>query len=422
MASLDSMQGHGNLQVLEAVSYFLCPIKADSGIMGKLEEFFEKQARDICGEEFLKPEEKRIRFLNNQQLGGAEKKIVFGKNMKIECEVKTNLAWLPNGENYWVVLILQVQLGCGVAPISMEDLLRFNVGFRKTQGLPESQDSPIKIPIEELMLEGENPASKLYEIIADETLGNIMGDRDRKYYKPLKNLTKAVLLSYGKFSRPLNDEELFQFGSVAYPGETINPKWLKKFEENFFDRWEMDGWRCCVYSYSMVYAFGAEGHDDNYEKKNRGNYLEMGVGITIQRAWLQEFIQKVQVAKPEEIRQCHDELVRMQGYLGVKWTAEGTQRMILEEMWRKATGLDKRITEVTELLKQKIDLLEATKTDELNRKVIILQRILGFLAGAQIGVALHNVFWSLILWGLIGLVLCWILTIPKVIEWLKRKF
>jgi uncharacterized membrane protein len=74
--------------------------------------------------------------------------------------------------------------------------------------------------------------------------------------------------------------------------------------------------------------------------------------------------------------------------------------------------VDDRFAEVVQLLEQKVDLLEAeateqlnTKTERLNDTVFYLQPVFGLLAGAQVGVALQPTFFGLVQGALGGLLL-----------------
>ena len=100
----------------------------------------------------------------------------------------------------------------------------------------------------------------------------------------------------------------------------------------------------------------------------------------------------------------------MRSRFGVRWTPEGTQRMTIEELWRKASGVDDRIAEVTQLLEQKVDMLEAEATERLNSAVFVLQVVLGALAGGQIGASFEPKLLTCSIGLVVGGFLCWLVS------------
>jgi hypothetical protein len=384
-------------QLLEAVSIFLWPLRCDKAAVRRLEERWQECT---AGAERLSEEE--IRLFHDP--GWGKETVEFGESLKIHVTVCPRAAWVPGAE--WVVLVLEARLdpnGSGVSRLGLDGLLTFHVGFRRVQGNPEPQDSFFDMNVSDLMLSDGTPAADVYQRYAGVIL-------DGAPFRPLEHLKKAVLLSYARFDRLLEDQELYRLGSVAYPREPITEEWSARLADQLFDRWKAAGWRCFVYSYSLVYAL-----DGSYPGRQDGrilqrllsDYVKMGVAIAMERAWLQEFPRRLREAQDLKLlRLCHQELVWMQSRFGVRWTPEGTQRMKIEELWRRTSGVDDRLAEVAQVLEQKVEVLEAVTAERLNAALLALQGLLGFLAGAQVGVALYSTWLGIAVGGIVGLLLC----------------
>jgi hypothetical protein len=389
-------------QVLEAVSVFLCPLVPDEGVVDRL----ETRWRTCEPAEAATRAEDDIRLFHDP--AWEEACFDFGKNGISQVVVNPRAAWVPT--HPWMVLVLEAQLRPGAEKsLSFDDLLTFNVEFRRMRGEPEPQDSFFAGETPHLFLADGVPASHLYERLAHAIAGSFV---------PLPNLSKAVVLSYAQFDRLLNDTELYRFGSIAYPHEPITPAWVAQQADRIFDRWKDAGWRCFVYSYSLIYALDAQYQardDTSIRQRFLRDYVKMGVAIAMQRAWLQEFPQRLRDTQDlPTLRRHHEELVRTQSRFGVRWTPEGTQRMQLEQAWRQAAGVDERLAEVTQLLEHKIDLLEANATDQLNTALLALQLLFGAFTGAQIGLdlvpkqGLPLTLLGLAGGGVFGLLICWL--------------
>lgn len=387
-------ENHNPPQVLDTACIFLCPIKMEAegpASIAALEGAWQTKGsqHDVSDSIHL------FAFPEHSQ------SIRFSKH-NIACSILPRIGCSPIC--HWGVLILEVQPK--EFPMSFVDLLNFNVGFRRTQGDHEMQDSFFGTDLGDLKLSDGSAPSLVYERMAEKILG-------QGGYHPLPRLTKALLLCYAKVDRSLSDEELYRLGSVAYPNEPTSPEWVSRMQENVFDRWKPSGLRGFIYSYSLVYALANtfQGRDDQAIRAGFLNeYLKMGVALAIQRAWLQEFPDKVrQASNIDDLRDAHREMVAMQSHFGFLWTSEGTQRMRIEQMWRKTTGVDERMNDVKTLLEQKIGLEEAQetailnkKTADLNIKIFILQLIFGIIYGSQIGVALRPDLMGIVQGGLIG--------------------
>lgn len=374
-------------QVLDAVSVFICPIKIGKIDRKSLENGW--QARSLEYQNVSHND--KTETIQLYAFPNLKETIQFSTK-KIECTILPYIGFAKISD--WAVIALEIRFNNSGFPLSFEDLLLFNVGFRRTQGEPEQQDSFFGTNPDDLKLADGKSSSSIYSNLAQQIIGE---------YKPLDKLTKALLLSYAKFSHSLSDDDLYRFGSVAFPNEPATEEWTAQMRENIFDRWKSSGWRCFVYSYSLIYALAnsvsfAGRQDERIQCSFLQEYFRMGISIAIQRAWLQEFFAKIQKASNMDIiRKCHDEMVSMESHFGLTWTAEGTQRVRIEQLWRKATGVDDRMTEARLLLEQKVAFEEAMeteqltqKTTDLNKMILYLQFIFGIMYGAQIGLAIFD--------------------------------
>lgn len=384
-------------RLLEAVSIFLWPLRCEKAVVQRLEERWKE-----CSGDTGRLSEEEIRLFCDP--GWGKDTVEFGKCLKINVTVCPKVAWVPGAE--WVVLVLETRPGPNGSDgfhLGLDDLLTFHVGFRHMRGSPEPQDSFFEMDVGDLMLSDGTPASEVYQRYA----GIIVNGES---FRPLEYPKKAVLLSYVRCDRLLEDQEMYRLGSVAYPKEPITEEWYAGLANQLFDRWKAAGWRCFAHSYSLVYALSA-GHpgreDGRILQRFLCDYVKMGVAIAIERAWLQEFPVRLREAQDlQALRLCHKELVWMQSRFGVRWTPEGTQRMKIEELWRRASAVDDRLVEVARVLEQKVDVLEAVATERLNTALLALQGLFGFLAGAQVGVGLYPSWLGIAGGGIVGLLLC----------------
>ncbi len=395
-------------KIIEAVSVFIQPLQLESP------DSLNDYKWSKINENGFDDDDIRIVQLKEWQ----EEIIEYG-TIKIQARLLPKIGWIKKCE--WVALIIEAHLNITDNDLYIDDLLSFNVGFRKSRGLPVPDNSHFEMNINNYLLSNGKPCSDIYKRYADEIFG-------MNKYKPLLNLQKSVILSLGRFDRILTDKDLYRFGSVAYPHEQISDEWVNTARENMVDRWIKTGWRCFAYSYSMVYALN-ESYPGRLDDKIRGNFLDKyvrtGVTIALHRAMLQELPLKLKQAESlAEMRKCHQEMARINNYVGVRWTSEGTQNTKIEQIWRKATGIEDRMNEVKLLLEEKIDVYEAQEADRLNNGIFILQIIFGAFYGAQIGLALGSDFVHLILGMVIGLVLIfifiWLEKRIKILERIKK--
>jgi hypothetical protein len=393
--------------VKEAISVFIQPLRLKGG--KKIEDYdwvkssHDSQygtGHDIC----ITPE--NIQW---------EKKIIFlGTERKTRTSLYPTVWWIPERE--WLALVIKADIHAIEDRLSLNDLLTFNVGFRKTIGDPDPDDTQFGVSLNDLKIDGERSCSEIYREYADLILG-------RDCYEPLLNLRKAVVLSYAKFDRILDDGELYRFGTIAFPGEPITPEWLKTIEESTYDRWKVSGWRIFAYSYSMVYALSENSYgrdDEQVRDRFLSDYVKMGVSIAIQRAMLQDYPAKIRNAdRIMEIRKYHKEMAEMSSYFSVRFTSEGTQSMRIEQIWKRSTGIDDRMNETKQLLDQKIEILEADAAAKLNNRLLFLQYIMGTMAGVQIGAAIAKEPIVGVVWGLLGSV-TFMVTVQFLWEFLSK--
>ncbi|MBN2108437.1 MAG: hypothetical protein JW832_13510 [Deltaproteobacteria bacterium] len=392
-------------RVYDAVSIFLAPIKITSSQMKNL----PPSGRELKIIDAIdRHPERRLPLIEYGQ-------------QRINIKLTPKLAYLSNIP--WAALVIQADLIID-EPITFEQLLAFNVGFRQFRGNIKPQDSCFSINPSDfhaaVLGKAENKGvmkapSALYQEYAELLFPQHKGISTFSFLPKLK---KAVVVSYARFDQALNDRDLYRFGTVAYPGEPVDDQWAAGFEQNRFDRWAGANWRCFAHSYSLVFALGQtpEGidrNDNDIKTTFCTDYMAMGASIAIQRAWLQELPETVRNSDDMRgIRACHEQMVMINSLFGLRWTSEGTQRMRIEQLWRRSTGIDDRLHETQKLLNQKIEVRETEAAEKLNNLVMALQIVLGGAAGAQIGLAAYDPkTWSYglagFLWALVILLLIW---------------
>lgn len=401
-----------NPQVLDAVCVFLCPLRVGKEKIHDLEKYWQDKSLP-----FVKEERDPDSIITKYKFPALSSELSFGTK-GLNCSVVPSVAYA--GITDWAVLALEVKFNS--LPISFDDLLLFNVGFRRTQGMPAQQDSFFDTDLKDLILTNGDSAASIYDNFASELFPQ---------HTYLPKLTKAILLSYAKFDEPLTDDDLYRFGTVAFANEPASPQWTAQMKDHVFDRWFSSGWRSFVHSYSLVYALSnalSPRQDESIRVSFLRDYFKIGVSIAIQRAWLQEFLGKIKRVKGlKHMRDYHNELVNLQSYFGTMWTSEGTQRMLIEQMWLTTSGVNVRMSDARLLLEQKVAFEEAIETEnltkgtaKLNRVIYYFQFIFGILYGAQIGLFItKDNLLGTILGGVAGFSM--IVVVLKVIDTLKVK-
>jgi hypothetical protein len=219
----------------------------------------------------------------------------------------------------------------------------------------------------------------------------------------------------------LNDAELYAFGTIAHSDETIDPTWVAKaIQERAYDRWQLAGIRYFVHSYSLVCACSPvdslnSQHVDWPAHIFLEDYVRMGARLALERAELVELRSTLQeVSDLAELRHLRNDWVDFCRVLGVRWTAEGTQRTQIEQLWRQVSGLRKMSEETDHRLDQTIGMFEAQASDRLNRLLTWFQIVVTGLAAAGVTAQITQsegrriaLPWSLGI-GIAALVLSWL--------------
>ncbi len=230
----------------------------------------------------------------------------------------------------------------------------------------ERQDTPVVGPqrLEFALSSGRRPV-QVFEQTAQRVLGA---------FRPPDALKRAVTLSIAQFEHVLSDEELYAFGTIAHSDEVIDPDWAAvAIRQRAYDRWHSIGTRFLVHSYSLVCSC-TSGQNEGTEELNRlgrifvKDYAQIGARLALERAQLLELRSALQdIANLDELRRQRKKWVDSRRVLGVRWTAEGTQRAQIEQLWRQASGLEEMSEEVDRRFEQTVGLFEAGAADRLNR-------------------------------------------------------
>ena len=354
------------LEPFSPVSVFLCPCRVSPGKLRELVAQARSTAPQAGVADLL---ELRFEALEEECLG-------------LKADIQPRLFVLPNLD--WVVLAHVAAL-CPVQgdSIAFEQLLAFNSNFRVSRGELERQDTP-RVGSEKLVFSlssGCRPAD-VFERVATKVLG---------VYESPSALRRTVTLSTACFERALNDAELYAFGTIAHSDEPVDPIWAAKaVQERAYDRWQQAGTRCFVHSYSLVCAYSPAENLTSQQAKRQADifvedYVRMGARLALERAELMELRSALQGADHlAELRRLRREWVDFCRVLGVRWTAEGTQRTQIEQVWRHVSGLGRMSEETDCRFEQTIDMFEAQATERLNRLLTWFQIVVTGLAAAGV--------------------------------------
>lgn len=261
-----------------------------------------------------------------------------------------------------------------------------------------------------------------------------------RYSLPSPETKKAVTLCLARFDRELTSEELYLFGTIGHPDERAEPSRAEaRVRDQSYDRWRCVGLRYFFHNYSLVCAIGPSSQDGgisvdlDWERgKFLKHYVEMGARLALIRARLlelQEDWRDIQGQEMDRLRLFHQNLVDFRNAFGILWTAEGTQRTEVEQMWRKISGLDERAKELEECLEQTLDFYEAQAADKLNRVMAAFQILFVIFAVGQIVVGIvdqNKIFWTVPL-AMVAAIGCWVwllrqrvLPAPQRPQWLVK--
>lgn len=332
--------------------------------------------------------------------------------LDLQIKIQPRLIMLPNLD--WVVLALVAELSpVQGSYITFEQMLAFNSNFRVSRGELERQDTPI-VGLEKLVfrLSSGRCAADVFEQVATKAFG---------VYESPSALRRTVTLSIACFERMLNDDELYAFGTIAHSDELIEPAWAAKaVHERAYDRWQPIGIRYFVHSYSLVCACSPVANLTSQHAKWPDrifleDYVRMGSRLALERAKLLESRSALQkVGDLAELRRLRSEWVDFCRVLGVRWTAEGTQRTQIEQIWRQVSGLGKISEEIDHRFEQTVEMFEAQATDRLNRLLMWFQIVVTGLAAAGVTAEITQsegwriaLFWSLGI-GILATVLSWL--------------
>jgi hypothetical protein len=354
------------LEPFSPVSIFLCPCRVSPRKLSELVAQTRANAPQAGLAELL---EVRFEAFKEECLG-------------LKVDIQPRLFMLPNLD--WVILALAAELSPVQGnSITFEQMLAFNSNFRVCQGELERQDTPT-VGLEKLVfcLSGGRCAADVFEQVATNVLG---------VYESPSALRRTVTLNIACFERMLNDAELYAFGTIAHSDEIIEPTWAAKaVQERAYDRWQPAGIRYFAHSYSLVCACSPV---ENLTSQHVNwpvhifveDYVRMGVRLALERAELLELRPALQeVGDLAELRCLHSNWVDFRRVLGVRWTAEGTQRAQIEQIWRQVSGLGKMSEEIDHRFEQTIETFEAQATDRLNRLLTWFQIVVTGLAAAGV--------------------------------------
>lgn len=354
---------HIVLEPFKPVSVFLCPCHVSPGKLSEL----VTQAK-------AKPTQADRGELLDLSLEAFEEEC-----LGLHVRIQPRLFLLPSLD--WVILALAAEL----SPIqgdslTFEQMLAFNSNFRVCQGELERQDTPT-VGLEKLTfcLSSGRCAADVFEQVATQTLG---------VYDSPSALKRTVTLSIARFERVLNDAELYAFGTIAHSDEMIDPTWAAKaVQERAYDRWRPAGIRFFVHSYSLVCGCASV---ENLMSQHTNwpihifveDYVRMGARLALERAELLELRPALQeVGDLAELRRLRSDWVDFRRVLGVRWTAEGTQRAQIEQVWRQVSGMEKMSEEIDRRFEQTIALFETQAADRLNQLLTWFQIVVtGFVA------------------------------------------
>ena len=363
---IPSPRPHVLLEPFSPVSIFLCPCRVSPDKLNELVAQARATAPQAGVAELL---ELRFEAFKEECLG-------------LQVSIQPRFFMLPNLD--WVILAHVAEL-CPVRgnSFTFEQLLAFNSNFRVSRGELERQDTPTvgleKLPFR--LASGWRPAD-VFDLVAAKLLGA---------YESPSALRRTVTLSIAYFERILNDVELYAFGTIAHSDEPIEPAWaMKAVQERGYDRWQLAGIRYFVHSYSLVCACSPVGnfasqHVDQPVHIFVEDYVRMGARLALERAELLELRSALQeICDLAELRRLRSEWVDFCRVLGVRWTAEGTQRTQIEQVWRQVSGLGKMSEETDRRFEQTIELFEAQATERLNRLLTWFQIVITGLAAAGV--------------------------------------
>jgi len=282
----------------------------------------------------------------------------------------------------WVVLALFAELSPKQEDtISFEQLLAFNSNLRVCQGELERQDTPV-VGRErlEFALSGGCSTAQVFQRIAEKSLG---------VYDPPEALKRTVTLSIAQFDHSLSDAELYAMGTIAHSDEVIDPDWAAEVaQERAYDRWRSLGIRYFIHSYSLVCSYARMVDHDSQEpatllKIFLKDYVQMGVRLALERADSLDLRMALQeVASLHELRRQRQKWISSRRILGVRWTAEGTQKAQIEQLWRQVSGLEDVSEEIDRRFSQTADLFEAQAAEKLNSLLTWFEiAVVGLAAG-----------------------------------------
>jgi hypothetical protein len=383
------------LESFKPVSIFLCPCHVDSAKIRELESKAVASAAHADRADLL-----------DLYLEPFDEKCIG-----LVVHIQPRLFFL-SGLN-WVALALAAELSPQQGGfISFEQMLAFNSNFRVCQGELERQDTPM-IGVERLTfaLSGGCSASQVFERVARQVLG---------CYQPPEALKRTVTLSIAQFEHVLSGTDLYLFGTIAHSDEIADPVWAATMvRERAYDRWCPVGIRFFVHSYSLVCSWAA-GNVSNQNPRwlfdiFMNDYVRMGARVALERAELVELRSTLQdIGTLAELREQRKNWVNSRRVLGVRWTAEGTQRAQIEHIWRQVSGTEKMSEEIDQRFEQTVDLFEAEAANRLNQLLMWLQMLVAGAAAA--GLTAHltlRLEWNVALaWalgmGILATGLCWV--------------
>jgi hypothetical protein len=383
------------LEPFKPVSIFLCPCHVSPDKLSELVEKTKAKAAQADKGELL---ELRLEVFEEECLG-------------LHVNIQPQLFFLSNID--WVILTLIAELSPVEGnSITFEQMLAFNSNFRVCQGELERQDTPT-VGLEKLAfyLSSGRRVADVFKQVAVQTLG---------VYDSPSTLKRTVTLSIARFERMLNDSELYAFGTIAHSDELVDPAWASKaVQERVYDRWRSAGIRFFVHSYSLVCGCASE---ENLMNQHTNwpihifleDYVRVGVRLALERAELMELRSALQgVGDLSELRRLRGDWVDFRRVLGIRWTAEGTQRAQIEQVWRQVSGMEKNAGEIDRRFEQTIELFEAQAADRLNRLLTWFQIVVTGLAAAGVTAQItQNDGWRVALpWslgiGILATVLSW---------------